>query len=124
MFPLPIQKRVRNEMDLRIRKAQASFWWFRRLAPRADSVYPMRALTPHECVAIHSYTLWSGEFVSTCYLPNYQAFLYAADFGPTYNWQKRFLQHLQLDCPSKRWVLKSPDHIFALEALLAVSPML
>jgi Sulfotransferase family len=122
MFPLPIQKRVRNEMDLRIRKAEASLWWFRRLAPRADSVYPMRAVTPHECVAIHSHTFLSGEFLSTCYLPNYQAFLYAADFGPTYNWQKRFLQHLQLGCPSKRWILKSPDHIFALEALLAVFP--
>ena len=82
----------------------------------------MRAWTPHECVAIHSYTLLSGEFVSTCYVPNYQLFLHAADFGPTYNWQKRFLQHLQLGCPIRRWVLKSPDHIFALEGLLAVFP--
>ena len=122
MFPLPAQNRVRSEMDSRVRKAEASLWWFRRLAPRADSVYPMRAWTPHECVAIHSHTLLSGEFLSICQLPTYQAFLHAADFGPTYNWQKRFLQYLQLGCPARRWVLKSPDHIFALEGLLTVFP--
>src|SRR4029077_4862617 len=122
MFPLPVQNRARSEIDPRVRKAEASLWWFRRLAPRGDSVYPMRAWTPHECVAIHSHTLLSGEFVSTCYVPNYQAFLHAADFGPVYNWQKRFLQHLQLGFPTRRWVLKSPDHIFALEGLLAVFP--
>jgi hypothetical protein len=122
MFPLPAKNRLRSEMDSRVRKAEASLWWFRRLAPRAYSVYPMRARTPHECVAIHSYTLLSGEFLSICHMPTYQAFLHAADFGPTYNWQKRFLQHLQFDCPTRRWVLKSPDHIFALEGLLAVFP--
>jgi sulfotransferase family protein len=122
MFPLPNQNRMRNGMDSRIRKAEASLWWFRRLAPRADSVYPMRACTPQECVAIHSYTLLSGEFMSICYLPNYQAFFHAADFGPTYSWRKRFLQHLQIGCSTKRWILKSPDHIYALEGLLAVFP--
>jgi hypothetical protein len=122
MFPLPVQNWARSEMESRVQKAEASLWWFRRLAPRADSVYPMRAWMPHECVAIHSHTFISGEFVSTCYVPTYQAFLHAADFGPTYNWQKRFLQHLQLDSPNRRWVLKSPDHIFALEGLLTVFP--
>jgi hypothetical protein len=122
MFPLPVQNRVRREMDSRVRKAEASLWWFRRLAPQADSVYPMRAWTPHECVAIHSHTFLSGEFISICCIPTYETFLHAADFGPTYNWQKRFLQYLQLGSPSRRWVLKSPDHVFALEGLLAVFP--
>jgi hypothetical protein len=122
MFPLPAQNRVRSEIDSRVRKAEASLWWFRRLAPGADSVYPMRAWTPHECVAIHSHTLLSGEFLSICQLPTYQTFLHAANFGPTYDWQKRFLQYLQLECPARRWVLKSPDHIFALEGLLTVFP--
>jgi hypothetical protein len=69
MFPLPAQNRVRSEMDSRVRKAEASLWWFRRLAPRADSVYPMRAWTPHECVAIHSHTLCcpeSSSRLATC----------------------------------------------------------
>jgi len=82
----------------------------------------MRALTPHECVAIHSYTFLSEEFVSTCKIPSYEAFLHASDLGPVYAWQKRFLQYLQLGEPQKRWVLKSPDHVYGLEALFSVFP--
>ena len=106
----------------RIRKAETCLWWFRRLAPKADAVYPMRALTPHECVAIHSYTFLSEEFVSTCRIPAYEAFLKSADLNPAYVWQKRFLQHLDLDCPGRRWVLKSPDHVCGLEGLFSVFP--
>jgi len=122
MFPLPARNRGRGGVDPRIRKTEASLWWFRRLAPGADSVYPMRAWTPHECVAIHSYTFLSGEFVSICYIPTYEALLHSADARPTYNWQKRFLQHLQLGYPARRWILKSPDHVFSLGALFAVFP--
>ena len=82
----------------------------------------MRAQSPHECVAIHSYTLLSEEFVSTCRVPTYEAFLRASDLGPAYSWQKRFLQYLQLGCPTGRWVLKSPDHVHGLKELLEVFP--
>jgi Sulfotransferase family len=122
MFPLAPQKIRPNGADPRIGKAEACLWWFRRLAPGADLVYPMRARTPHECVAIHSYTLMSEEFVSTARVPTYEAFLHAADLGPIYRWQKRFLQHLQLGCPDRRWVLKSPDHVYGLETILTVFP--
>jgi LPS sulfotransferase NodH len=122
MFPIPIGSKPPKKMDPRVRKAEASLWWFRRLAPGADSVYPMRAWTPHECVAIHSYTLLSEEFVSTCHIPTYEAFLHMADLGPTYLWQKRFLQYLQLDCSNRRWILKSPDHVYSLDKLLTVFP--
>jgi sulfate adenylyltransferase len=105
-----------------IRKAEFCLWWFRRLAPRADSVYPMRALTPHECVAIQSYTFLSEEFISTCRIPSYEAFLRSANLSPAYEWEKRFLQHLQDGGAGRRWALKSPDHVYGLEALFAVFP--
>jgi len=54
MFPIPTGSRRPREVDPRIRKANSSLWWFRRLAPAADSVYPIRAWTPHECVALAS----------------------------------------------------------------------
>jgi hypothetical protein len=106
----------------RIRKAEFCLWWFRRLAPQADSVYPMRARTPHECVAIQSYTFLSEEFVSTCQIATYKAFLRSTNLRPAYEWERSFLQHLQLGCPEKRWVLKSPDHAYGLEELFAVFP--
>jgi hypothetical protein len=122
MFPLAVDSGRPKKVDPWVRKAEACLWWFRRLAPGADSVYPMRARTPHECVAIHSYTLMSEEFISTGRVPSYEAFLHAADLGPVYRWQNRFLQHLQLGCPNRRWVLKSPDHVYGLDKLLTVFP--
>ena len=122
MFPIPDHNSTRSEVESRVRKAEACLWWFRRLAPRANSVYPMRAWTPHECVAIHSYTLLSEEFAMICRVPAYEAFLREANFGPTYAWQKRFLQYLQLSCPTRQWILKSPDHVHTLEHLLTVFP--
>jgi hypothetical protein len=122
MFPIPGRNLARNKVDPRVRKAEACLCLFRRLAPRANSVYPMRAWTPHECVAIHSYTLLSEEFAMTCRIPAYEAFLREANFAPAYAWQRRFLQYLQSSRPTKQWILKSPDHVHSLEHLLKVFP--
>ena len=122
MFPIAAARAQERDRKRRIRRAETCLWWFRRLAPGADAVYPMRARTPHECVAIHSYTFLSEEFVSTCRVPTYEAFLKSADLNPAYLWQKRFLQHLDLECPGPRWVLKSPDHVCGLEELFSVFP--
>jgi len=122
MFPIPTRKDVWSSVDPRIRKAEACLWWFRRLAPLADAVYPMRASTPHECVGIHSYTMLSQEFVITCRIPAYETFLRGGNLGPAYAWQKRFLQYLQLSGPHKNWILKSPEHVYGLDHLLSVFP--
>ena len=122
MFPVALGKGGRNDQRDRIRKTEICLWWFRRFAPEADSVYPVRAWTPHECVAIHSGTFMSEEFIATCHVPTYQKFLRAADLVPAYIWEKRFLQYLQLGGPPKRWVLKSPDHVFGLDELFSVFP--
>jgi len=122
MFPVPAPDGKPGHRDWRVRRAAASLWWFRRLAPGADSVHPIRARTPQECVTIHSYTFLSEEFIATGHVPAYESFLHAADLGPAYAWQKRFLQHLQSRHPTQRWVLKSPDHVFGLEALFAAFP--
>jgi Sulfotransferase family len=134
MFPVPLGS---SRRDSRPRMAANRLWWFRRLAKRPDSVYPMRANTPHECVAIHSYTLLSQEFVSTARIPGYESFLRSSDLGPVYAWQKRFLQYLQscsgnADIPRgeaalsatfpKRWILKAPDHVYCLKELFSIFP--
>ena len=122
MFPISSGVEPPRELNSRVRKAEFSLWCFRRLAPGADSVYPMRARTPQECIAIHSYTFLSEEFGTTCHVPTYKTFLHGANLGPTYAWQRRFLQYLQLGCLKKRWVLKSPNHVYSLDKLLGVFP--
>lgn len=122
MFPLPAPEAGAGQGDPRVRRAEARLWWFRRLVPRADEVYPVRACTPHECVAIHSFTLMSEEFVTTCRIPGYERFLRSTGLSAAYAWQKRFLQHLGSRGPARRWVLKSPDHLYALEELFTAFP--
>lgn len=122
MSPAEAVQPDRGWRDSRVWQAAWCLWWFRRLAPLADTVYPMRARTPHECVAIQSHTFISEEFVSTCQIPTYEAFLRRADLRPAYQWQKRFMEHLQNGHSSTRWILKSPDHVRGLDALFAVFP--
>jgi Sulfotransferase family len=68
------------------------------------------------------------EFLSFIFPTQYRVPSYArwlldeADMGPAYRWHRRFLQHLQSRHPAHRWVLKSPGHIWHLEALLAEYP--
>jgi hypothetical protein len=122
MFPIHSRETDEKDLRCRVRKAERCLWWFRKLAPDADSVYPIRAETPHECVAIHSYTFLSEEFVSTCRIPSYEKFLRSSDRTAAYIWEKRFLQALQSGSTAKRWVLKSPDHVHSLEGLFSVFP--
>jgi hypothetical protein len=122
MFPVTAGEPDRGRREWRVWNAAMSLWWFRRLSPGADAVYPMRARTPHECVAIHSYCLMSEEFVSSCRVPAYEAFLRSLDLVPVYQWERRFLQHLQQNRSHTRWVLKAPDHVYGLEALFCVFP--
>jgi Sulfotransferase family len=122
MFPVRSRDNDANDAQRRVRKTAFCLWCFRILAPQADAVYPMRATTPHECVAIHSYTFLSQEFVSTCRIPSYERFLRLTELTPAYEWEKSFLQYLQSERCATRWVLKSPDHVFGLEQLLKVFP--
>jgi len=97
-----------------------SLWVFRRLAPGADAVHPLRSNSPHECVSLHSYSLLSREFGTMLRVPTYDAFLDTTDFSNAYVWQKRFLQHAQAD--ARRWILKAPDHSYSLDSLFKVFP--
>ena len=122
MFPIAAASANRRNAERSVRRAAARLWWFRRLVPQADSVHPIRALSPQECIAIHSYTFLSEEFVSFGRVPTYENYLHSGGVALAYAWQKRFLQHLQSGLPARRWILKTPDHLYALEELFSVFP--
>jgi hypothetical protein len=61
-------------------------------------------------------------FHTTHRVPSYQAWLDGIDQRWVYASHRRQLQYLQWKAPAARWVLKSPGHLWTLDALLAEYP--
>jgi len=56
------------------------------------------------------------------HVPSYSAWLGGQDWTGAYRRHRRNLQLIGLPEPGRRWVLKNPSHLFALDALLRVYP--
>jgi hypothetical protein len=82
----------------------------------------MGARLPQECVALTAHDFATMIFHTTHRVPSYQAWLESTDLRWVYASHRRQLQYLQWKAPARRWVLKSPGHLWALDALLAVYP--
>ena len=95
---------------------------FRSLAPEFNALHPVGVDEPEECTDIIAQVFHSPRFESTYRVPSYSAWIHAIGFLDAYRFHRRFLQHLQAHCPGRRWVLKSPDHVFALDEMRAVYP--
>jgi hypothetical protein len=55
-------------------------------------------------------------------VPSYNSWLRQSGFLNAYRFHRRFLQHLDAQLPGRRWVLKSPDHVFALDDIRRIYP--
>jgi hypothetical protein len=122
IHPYPLQRRSRDGIDRRERMVSRQFSSFRRLAPELPSLHPLEANAAQECVEITGHVMRSMRFDTTHYVPSYAQWLDEAGHDESYRFHKRFLQHLQHQKGPGQWVLKSPDHIFAFDALLKNFP--
>jgi hypothetical protein len=117
--PPPMPGAVR---DHRIARTARALRWVDRLAPDFKRIHPYDALLPQECIAITTHAFASIQFHTTQHVPAYQDWLERTRPVEAYRCHRRFLQHLQRHDGGRRWVLKAPGHLFALDALLAVYP--
>lgn len=122
MHPWPPPERATYTTDPRIVRVEQHFAGIDRLIPGFKSMHPMGARLPQECVALTAHDFASMPFSTTHHVPSYQAWLDAADLGFVYRSHRQQLQYLQWRCPAPQWVLKSPGHLWALDALLAEYP--
>jgi len=122
IYPYPARFDRPNDADERRRKVDRQLAMFARLAPEIRSIHPMRAESPQECTEIHGHTFASLRFDTTHDVPSYRDWLEQADLTGAYQFHRRFLQHMQHQKGRGSWVLKCPDHVFALDALRAVYP--
>lgn len=89
--------------------------------PSFSGVHDMGAGQVEECWQLLRQSMRSVSFECLFHLPGYSSWLADVDWAPAYRRHKRNLQLIGYG-DSRRWVLKNPSHIFALDALLAVYP--
>ena len=95
---------------------------FARIAPEFPGLHPLRGCSTQECTDITAHSFRSLRFDTLHEIPSYRAWLDATGHAEAYRFHRRFLRHLQAQAaPGEgclgRWVLKSPDHVFALAAI-------
>ena len=112
--------------DTRVARVARSLRLFEYLAPEFRALHPLDATSPQECSEITAHVFRSMRFDSNYHVPSYRNWL-DADIErhlPAYRFHKRFLQHLQHQAPDEgaQWVLKNPEHLFALRSIKTVYP--
>jgi hypothetical protein len=103
-------------------RVQAQFYLMRLLAPELNSLHEVAAGEPEECTDITAQVFQSLRYDSVYRVPSYQSWLQRHGHVEAYRFHKRFLQHLDAQAPGRRWILKSPDHVFALSDIRTIYP--
>jgi hypothetical protein len=75
-----------------------------------------------ECWQLLRQSMRSVSYECLAHLPSYSAWLAGQDWTGAYRRHRRNLQLIGLPDRGRRWVLKNPSHLFALDALLRVYP--
>ena len=120
--PCPVPQPETYHNDPRIAQTQASIELSEQIIPGFLAFHPMGALVGQECVRITASEFTSMIFSVQYRLPSYYRWLlYEADHAGAYRFHRIFLQHLQSGVPGQ-WLLKSPAHLWHLDALLAEYP--
>ncbi|MEM8500005.1 MAG: sulfotransferase [Pseudomonadota bacterium] len=120
--PCPPPEAASYRTDARIAQNQAELDQVDKLVPDFKKMHPMGAERAQECVAFTSLQFTSMIFDVQYRVPSYEDWTNTADVTAMFKFHRQFLQLLQWKHPGKRWALKSPQHLWHLEALLKEYP--
>jgi hypothetical protein len=90
--------------------------------PEFMGVHYLAADHVEECWQLLRQSMRSISYESLAHLPAYSSWLRGQDWTDAYRRHRRNLQLIGLPDRDRRWVLKNPSHLFALDALLEVYP--
>jgi len=127
--PPPLDWDFRKETDPRIPAAEAAVAGMMAAMPELASIYPFEAMAPEESIFMYTASLRSTSQQSNALVPAYDRWFRTCDKRPAYRYLKRAVQFLQWQRrragrfrEGQRWLLKTPDHIHGVAALLDVFP--
>jgi len=90
--------------------------------PKMRSLYFQSATGPTECQDLLGMEFRAVHFDGMAHVPTYTRWVIDCDMAPAYRYHRRTLRLLQSQCPPRLWHLKTPVHMFSLDALNATYP--
>ncbi|MGW4740334.1 sulfotransferase family protein [Nocardia xishanensis] len=90
--------------------------------PEFMGVHHISADQVEECWQLLRQSAMSVSYECLAYLPGYSEWLAGQDWTDAYRRHRRNLQLIGLPDANRRWVLKNPSHLFALDAIFEVYP--
>ncbi len=120
--PIPPPTMATAGEDPRIAECAKELSGLIKLNPAVGAMHPFGATIAQECVALFMYDVRTLGVETQAYVPSYGRWLQSCDMTPAYAQHKLALQALQSAQPTERWVLKSPNHLWCVETLLAHYP--
>ena len=93
-----------------------------KLNPPLKAMHPFGATLAQECVSLFMFDVRTLALETQAHVPSYARWLEQAEMAPAYAQHRLALQTLQSRQPTDRWILKTPNHLWHLEALLAAYP--
>jgi hypothetical protein len=121
-YPQPRPPRETWEADPIFTAMQQGFRAHQVENPEFMGIHYMDATTVEECWRLLRQTGKSNSYESLANIPRYSEWLQHQDWTDAYARHKQNLQLVGLNDQDKRWILKNPSHMTALDALMTVYP--
>ncbi len=120
--PCPPPETATEHDDPRIAASQAGLDAMYAQVPALKAMNPGSATAPTECLIVMGLEFRSGSLEAMMKVPTYSEWLIDCDMEPAYRYHLRVLKLLQWRCPPTRWRLRTPAHMYAIDALDRVYP--
>ncbi|UXA04868.1 sulfotransferase [Mycobacterium sp. SMC-2] len=120
--PTPPPETATEHSDPRIAQAEAGLKMLDEMFPLMKTLYNSEPTAPTECQDLMGMSFRTFHFDGAVRAPRYLAWLMDCDMRETYTFHRRVLKLLQWHCPPDLWHLKTPVHMFALDALVEAYP--
>ena len=120
--PTPPPEAATQHTDPRIAQAEEGLRMLNDMFPLMKTLYNSEATAATECQDLMGMSFRTFHFDGAVRVPSYLAWLMECDMRETYMFHRRVLKLLQWHCPPTLWHLKTPVHMFALDALVEAYP--
>lgn len=121
-FPDPLEGMEPRADDPRHLAMRAHFARAREQNPEFTKIHFADADTPEECVIPMAITFENVHNGIEVLMEPYASWFRARDLRPQYVYYRELLKMLDWQRPGDRWLLKSPAHLWALDAIVDVFP--